>query len=165
MIEIVKLDMKYCNILAETMSTDTDLHVFLYQSPKQSIPIISATEYYERCRAWEAKKNGVNFCILADDIPIGSISYTHEANQTAGVGMWIASKYWNMGYGTTILGQFKQIVKEAGYAFLIGSIQKTNPRSKRMCEKLGATFPDNIPKAPGGHDIDHETKWYPLFTL
>ena len=165
MIEIAKLEMKHCDALAEIMSTDTDLHAFLYETPPSPMPAVSATKFYENSKAWETKKNGVTFSILTDGVPIGTISYIHEDEQTASVGMWITSTHWNGGYGTAALSQFKDIVKAAGYAFLTGSIQKTNPRSKRVAEKLGATFPMDIERAPGGHAIDHDNKWYPCFVL
>ena len=102
---------------------------------------------------WEKRKNGYCYAILADRVPIGSISYTHETNEAATAGVWIKSDLWNKGYGTRILSQFKDIVKEKGYKQLTGSIHKSNPRSKRMCEKCGATFTE---------DAD---RWYPLFEL
>lgn len=46
-----------------------------------------------------------------------------------------------------------KMIKESGYMYLTATIQKWNPRSKRMCEKCGATFKED------------ENKWYPIFIL
>jgi len=151
MLEIVKLDIKYCAALAEIISTDASLHKWL--TPSKSMRTISSDEYYQSCREWETKKNGVNFCILYEGTPIGSISYAHKDDETAAYGMWIASEYWNRGHGTDALEKFKKIVKDAGYAFLTGSIEKSNPRSKRICEKCNANFTED------------ENRVYPLFIL
>jgi len=151
MIEIVELDMQYCGELAKIISTDACLHEFL--TPSKEMQTISATEYYQSCREWEYRKNGVNFCILANELPIGSISYIRKCNKMAAYGMWISSACWNRGYGTDALAQFKKIVKNAGFAFLTASIPKDNPRSWRVCEKLGAEF------------LEDTDRWYPLFSL
>ena len=116
MIEIVKLDIKHCDALAEIMSTDTDLYGFLSTNPNQ--PVVSPTAFFDVCRAWEAKKNGVTFSILADGVPIGTISYIHEDEQTASVGMWITSAHWNSGHGRLLQNlpleshQFKHIFQK-----------------------------------------------------
>jgi len=150
-LKITKLDIQYCKALAKIISTDALLHQAL--TPSQEMREVTAAEYYQTCREWESKKNGVNFCILSEGTPIGSISYVHENETTASYGMWLASAYWNNGYGTIALQLFKETLKSAGYAFLTGSIQKSNPRSKRICEKSGATFTED------------NNRWYPLIGL
>ncbi|MFA7673894.1 MAG: GNAT family N-acetyltransferase [Clostridia bacterium] len=150
-LEIVKLDRKYCDVLAKILSTDASLHKFL--SPNQVMSEMFGEDYYNSCLNWETKKNGQNFCILFNKVPIGSISYAHKDTETASVGMWISSGYWNTGLGTQILKIFMEVVRSNGYSYLTGSIQKWNPRSKRMCEKCGATFKED------------ENKWYPTFIL
>ena len=151
MIEILKLDKTHSDILANILSADGALHEFL--TPNQAMKLISGDEYYDGCLEWEKRKNGCCYTVLIDGVPIGSISFTHKADNTATVGAWIKSDLWNLGYGTQILSKFKGIVKAKGYKYLTGSILKSNPRSKRMCEKCGAAFTE---------DID---RWYPMFLL
>lgn len=151
MIEILKLDKTHSDILANILSYDRALHKIL--SPSQAMTLISGEEYYTGCIEWKKRKNGCCYTVLIDDVPIGSISYTHKAEDTAAVGAWIKSDLWNHGNGTRILSQFKGIVKAEGYKYLAGSILKSNPRSKRMCEKCGAVFTE---------DMD---RWYPIFEL
>jgi len=151
MLQIINLDRKYCGILANILSEDVSLHKFL--SPNQVMSEISGDDYYNGCLDWETKRDGHNFCILSNKVPIGSISYVHKGAEIASVGMWISSEYWNKGLGTHILKLFMKMVKESGYMYLTGTIQKWNPRSKRMCEKCGATFKED------------ENKWYPTFIL
>ncbi|OAA90775.1 GNAT family N-acetyltransferase [Clostridium ljungdahlii] len=151
MLEIVKLNPKYCDILANILSTDIALHKFL--SPNQAMLEISGDDYYKGCLNWENKRNGHNFCILSNKIPIGSISYIHKDTESASVGMWISSTYWNLGLGTQILEIFMTMIEKNNYMYLIGSIQKWNPRSKRMFEKCGAIFKED------------ENRWYPTFIV
>lgn len=149
--EILKIDLRYCNDLANILSTDFKLHKFLGTNEKMAE--ITGNDYYKGCLEWEDKRNACNFCILYKNMAIGSISYVHENLETASFGMWIASEYWNMGLGTDILKIFMKMVKENKYMYLTGSIQKCNLRSKRMCEKCGAIFKED------------EDRWYPTFKL
>lgn len=151
LIRINRLNKIYCNTLAAILSSDTALRHYL--SPEQDIRKITGVEYYRGCLNWETKKSGHCFCILLDDRPIGSISYTRKSDSTAAFGVWLSSEYWNHGYGTELFTQFKKAVKADGYKFLTGSIQKSNLRSKRMCEKCGAIFEED------------ENRWYPYFAL
>jgi len=48
--------------------------------------------------------------------------------------MWIASEYWNKELGAQIFNIFTKMVKDYGYKYLTGVIQKWNPRSKSMCK-------------------------------
>lgn len=146
LLEIVRLDRRYCDSIAKILSTDKLLHDFL--SPNLSMDEISGYDYYNGCIKWEAKSNGYTYCILYNKLPIGSISYAHKTHKTAAVGMWISSNYWGKGLGTQILKLFITILKKNGYSYLAGDIQKWNPRSKRMCEKCGATFQED------------DNKWY-----
>lgn len=138
MLKIMRLERKYCDELAVILSTDYRLHKFL--SENEEMIEISRDRYYEGCIDWQLKKRGYCFCIMLDGIPIGSISYVHKDFETASVGMWISSNYWNKGFGTYILKEFMEIVKNKGYKFIVVTIQKKNLRSKRMCEKYGSIF-------------------------
>ena len=151
MLEIVKLDRKYCDALASILSADASLNKFL--SSNKVMSEVSGDDYYNVCLDWEAKVDGHNFCILYNKVPMGSISYVHKDAETASVGIWISSEYWNKGLGIQVLKIFKKMLKENGYMYLTGTIQKWNPRSKRMCEKCGATFKED------------ENKWYLTFIL
>jgi RimJ/RimL family protein N-acetyltransferase len=151
MLKIVNLDGKYCDELAAILSTDSSLHKFL--SPDQLMTEISGDDYYSGCADWETKKDGRVFCVLFEQTPIGSISYVHKDALTASVGMWVASEFWNKGLGAQILNIFTKMVKDYGYKYLTGVIQKWNPRSKSMCEKCGAIFKED------------QIKWYPTLRL
>lgn len=137
-IEIKKLDLTYCDEIANILSSDEKLHTAL--TPNRPCRMISGKEYYEGCKAWELQKNGVNYVILDNGAPIGSISYSKKDALTARCGYWIKSSLWGKGYCTKSFALFLPIVKKAGFSFLTASIIKDNKASL----KIWAKYTDNI---------------------
>lgn len=141
MLDIVKLERQHCDELAIILSTDCKLHKFLSQNKK--LIEITGDEYYKGCLEWEIKKKGECFCILLSGNPIGSISYVHRNIETASVGLWTSSDYWNNGVGSYIIKKFIILMKKKGYSYLKVTIQKYNIRSKKLFERCGAKFTED----------------------
>lgn len=129
-IKIIPLELTYCNAIAEILSYDEALHKAL--APNSPLKIITDREYYDGCRAWEERKNGRNFMILCDNVPIGSISYYKINKATAGCGYYIKSELWGKGYGTEVFALFLQMIKAAGFQKVTASILKDNEASLKL---------------------------------
>lgn len=132
-ITIEKLDLVYCNDMAELLNSDEKLHLAL--SPDRPYTYITGQEYYEGCEAWAIRKNGNNFVILYDAKPIGSISYHKKNSLTAGCGYWIKSSLWGKGYGKEAFSMFLPIIKNADYKYVTASILKDNIASWKIWAK------------------------------
>lgn len=89
MLTVNALNEKYSNDLAEILSTDEKLHREL--SPNSKMIIINGIKYLKGCMKWENKKKGKCFAIVKDNKSIGSISFAHKDEKTAGIGYWIKS--------------------------------------------------------------------------
>lgn len=123
-ITVKKLDIVYCDDMAELLNSDKKLHLAL--SPNSPHTKITGQEYYDGCKAWEKRKKGNNFVILYDEKPIGSISYHEKNNLTAGCGYWIESGLWGKGYGKEAFSLFLTIIKNADFEYVTASILKEN---------------------------------------
>ena len=132
-ITIEKLDIVYCNDMAELLNTDEKLHLAL--SPNRLHTSITGQEYYDVCKAWELRKKGNNFVVLYDEKTIGSISYHKENSLLAGCGYWIKSSLWGKGYGKEVFSMFLQIIKNVGYEYVTASILKDNVASWKIWTK------------------------------
>lgn len=132
-ITIEKLDIVYCNDMAELLNSDEKLYLAL--SPNSPHTSITGQEYYDGCKAWEIRKNGNNFVVLYDEKPIGSISYHEQNSLTAGCGYWIESSLWGKGYCKEAFSMFLPIIKNAGYEYVTASILKDNLASWKIWTK------------------------------
>lgn len=133
LITIKKLDMVYCNDMAELLNSDKKLHLAL--SPNSPHTKITGKEYYDGCKSWEIRKNGSNFVILYDEKPIGSISYHKRNDLMAGCGYWIESDLWGKGYGKEAFSIFLPMLKNAGFESVTASILKENTPSWKIWSK------------------------------
>ena len=139
MITIELLNISHSKRLAEIISTDRILHKEL--SSSKPIKQTNADEYYSVCKVWEVEKNGVCYCILLDDVPIGSISISHRdfANKTASCGYWIESGLWCKGYTTKAFALVIEEARQAGFKTLLSSINKHNKASIALWKRQGAS--------------------------
>jgi len=105
-------------------------------------------------------KKSIHFSIIYNQQPIGSIGFNKIdfKHQKAGVGYWLAKKYWGLGIMTEAL----KLVLDFGFNQLklqrIWSAHfKENNRSKRVQEKSGLKFEgmfrQDILKNKKRHDI------------
>ena len=140
MITIELLNISHSKRLAEIISTDRILHKEL--SSSKPIKQTNADEYYSVCKVWEVEKNGVCYCILLDDVPIGSISISHRdfANKTASCGYWIESGLWCKGYTTKAFALVIEEARQAGFETLSSSINKQNIASIALWRRQGAVL-------------------------
>lgn len=132
-LEIIRLDIFYCETIANILSTDSRLHSSLSTNSPQVK--ITAQEYYDGCKAWEKRKHGHNFIITCDRIGIGSISYHRKNNDTAGCGYWIESSLWGKGIGTMAFSKFLPIIQNAGFKYVTANILKDNIASLQIWKK------------------------------
>ena len=91
------------------------------------------------CKAWEVEKNGVCYCVLRDEVPIGSISISHRdfENKTAQCGYWIESSLWGKGYTTKAFELAIEEARKAGFKTLSSSILKHNLASIALWKDRG----------------------------
>jgi len=140
LISIEVIDRKHCEALSLIVSTDTELARHLYGQGKAPAPT-SEYEFFEQCKRWEHKNGGFCYAVLLDGVAIGTASYVPiRGGETAGVGFYISSKYWGKGYGTELLNELKNTLKEKGFKYITGNMPKSNIASKRVFEKCGAKF-------------------------
>lgn len=132
-LDIVKLDIAYCTDIAEILNSDNRLHMAL--TPNCPHKETAGQEYFDKCMAWESRKNGCNFIIINNGKPIGSISYCEKNYKIAGCGYWIKSNLWGNGYGTEAFSMFLPIIKNAGYKYVTASILKENEASLKIWAK------------------------------
>ena len=138
MLIIKELDFKYSGQLAEILSTDEKLHRKL--SPNSELTLISALEYMQGCKKWEATKNGKCFAIVWEKQAVGSISFRHKDDETAGVGYWLKSDMWGKGICTQAFKHIITVLQNTEYKYVTASILKENIASKRIWEGYNATF-------------------------
>lgn len=140
MITIEPLTILYSTRLAEIISTDRILHKEI--SSSKPLKQTNADEYYSVCKAWEVEKNGVCYCVLLDDVPIGSISISHRdfANKTAQCGYWIESNCWGKGYTTKAFELAIEEARQDGFETLSCSINKNNKASIALWRRQGASL-------------------------
>lgn len=138
MVIIKELDCKYSGQLAEVLSTDEKLHRKL--SPNSEMTTISALEYMQGCKNWEAIKNGKCFAIVWEKQAVGSISFIHKDDETASVGYWLKSDMWGRGICTQAFKHIIILLQNTGYKYVTASILKENIASKRIWEGYNTTF-------------------------
>ena len=94
------------------------------------------------CKAWEVEKKGVCYCVLCDEVPIGSISISHRdfENKTASCGYWIHSSLWGRGYTTKAFELAIDEARKAGFETLSCSILKHNLASIALWKRHGASL-------------------------
>lgn len=141
-IEIKKLDIAYCNDMSTILNSDEKLHLAL--TPNTVHIKITDNEYYDGCRAWETRKNGSNYVIFYNDMPIGSISYYKKNDITAGCGYWIKSSLWGKGYGKESFSLFLPIIKKAGFKYVTASILKNNNASLKIWAKYTTNIKEDF---------------------
>lgn len=132
-LDIIKMDIFYCEAIAKILSSDRKLHYSL--SPNSLQAQITAQEYYNGCKAWEKRKDGYNFIIACDGLSIGSISYHRKNNDVAGCGYWIESSLWGKGFGTEAFAKFLPIIQNAGFKYVTANIIMENKASLQIWKK------------------------------
>lgn len=109
---------------------------------------ISYSSFIEQNKQWMIKYHAQIFAIIADYEAIGliSLSQINHKNQTAKIGYWITSKYWNKGYTSTAFEQILDVARKTNIKHVSCSIPKDNKESKAIWQKFDATFEekDNI---------------------
>lgn len=137
-IEIEPVSKQNFGDLAVLLTSDT----VLLQSLGSRQPSRSATpnELFEDIAKWQTNNNADCYAIRLEDTSIGLISLSHQKNEHAQVGYWLASAEWNKGYATQAFGQIIDIAKQCGFTKLSATIDPSNTASKRIWSNLGASF-------------------------
>ncbi|MBC7943010.1 GNAT family N-acetyltransferase [Candidatus Saccharibacteria bacterium] len=100
----------------------------------------TSSELFEDIEKWQMDNNANSYTIRLDNKSIGLISLSHQKSTYAQVGYWLASSEWNKGYTTEAFAQLIEIAKQCGFTQLSATIDPSNTASKRIWEKLGASF-------------------------
>lgn len=86
------------------------------------------------------KTHAVCFCILHNEIPIGTISISHcdYKNKNAKCGYWIESNSWGKGYTTKAFDLAVKKAREIGFERLSCTIIPQNVASIALWKRQGA---------------------------
>lgn len=128
----------YVDDLVDILNNDKKL----IQELGGSEELISSREFVSYNNEWADKNKAKIFAIILDDKAIGLISLSRINKKTheAGVGYWIASKYWNHGYTSKAFEQLLNLAKEYNIRFILGTISKDNKKSLAIWKKFNARF-------------------------
>ena len=138
-LKIVKdLGNKYLKDLVGILNNDKELIEQLGNRKE----LLSCSEFVVRAKKWSEKNKAQVFAIIMNREAIGSISLSHidRRTQTARIGYWVASKYWNKGYTSKAFEQILNLAKEEDIKIVSCSIFKENRASKAIWEKFNAKF-------------------------
>lgn len=93
-------------------------------------------------KQWSKKNKAQIFAIIINREAIGliSLSRINKKAQTARIGYWIASKYWNKGYTSEAFKQILNLAKDNNIKFVSCSIPKENRESEAIWKKFNAKF-------------------------
>jgi len=103
---------------------------------------MSDSEFVSKNKQWMSDNHAEIFAITLDNEAIGLISLSkidHE-NQTARIGFWITSKYWNKGYTSAAFSKILSLSKKQNIKEAFCSIPKDNKESQAIWRKFGAKF-------------------------
>lgn len=133
-----ELDRKYLKELVDILNNDVKLSEHLKSNNK----VLSYAEFVAYNNQWAKENNAQIFAILVDDEAIGliSLSQINNENQTAQIGYWITSKYWNRGHTSIAFKKILSLAKKADIKLVSCSIPKDNKESKAIWKKHDAIF-------------------------
>ena len=138
-LKLVKdLGNKYLKDLVGILNNDKKL---IEQLGNRKEPL-SCAEFVTHTKKWSKKNKAQVFAIIMNREAIGSISLSHinRRTQTARIGYWITSKYWNKGYTSKAFEQILNLAKEENIKIVSCSTSKENRASKAIWEKFNAKF-------------------------
>ncbi len=138
-LKLVKdLGNKYLKNLAGILKNDKKL---IEQLGNRKEPL-SCDEFITHTRKWSKKNKAQVFAIIINREAIGLISLSHinRRKQTARIGYWVASRYWNKGYSSKAFAQILNLAKKDNIKIVSCLISKENRASKAMWEKFNAKF-------------------------
>ena len=135
--KIQELDRKHLKELVYILNND----IKLIQRLGNNKPI-SYSNFISHNKQWMSKYHAQIFAIIMNDEAIGliSLSQINNKNQTAKIGYWITSKYWNKGYTSVAFEQMLNLAKKTNIKQVSCSIPKNNKESKAIWQKFDATF-------------------------
>lgn len=102
---------------------------------------LSCAEFVAHTKKWSKKNKAQVFAIInREAIGLISLSHINKRTKTAKIGYWIASKYWNKGYGSKAFEQILNLAREKNIKIVSCLISKENKASKVIWEKFNAKF-------------------------
>ena len=137
---VKNLEDKYLNDLVNILNTDKKLSKRLGSDRRP----LSCAKFVAYNKQWSKKNKAEIYAIIMHHEAIGLISLSRidRSTQTARIGYWIASKYWNKGYTSKAFAQMLDLAKEANIKLISCSISKKNRESKVIWQKFNAEFID-----------------------
>ena len=132
------LENKYLKNLVDILNNDKKLIEKLGSDKK----LLSCDEFIAHNKQWSKKNKAQIFAIIMNDEAIGliSLSRINKVTQTANIGYWITSKYWNKGYTSEAFEQILNLAKDNNIRIVSCSISKENRESKAIWQKFNAKF-------------------------
>lgn len=129
------LDEYHSEALAYMLSNDEKL--------KKALDMNNTTdknEFFEYTKKWQERTNSNSFSILFDNKVIGLISLSHVKGNSASIGYWLSSKYWNLGLCTRAFKQVINLAKDIELASVGCTIEKDNEISLRIWKRYNADY-------------------------
>jgi RimJ/RimL family protein N-acetyltransferase len=104
--------------------------------------VVAIEGFLQRLRVWMEEHRGTTYAIVLDRSPIGTISISQAGmgEGTVRIGYWLASEYWNKGFGTEAFKQMLDVARGKGATTAIATIPKTSLASYKIWQKAGAMF-------------------------
>lgn len=145
MVTIEELSSFHANNLAMIISTDEKLHHMLNPVGTVGMTKTSSGEFLKSTHDWMTKTQSITYAILKDNTAIGiiSIAKINKLLQTASIGYWISSNYWNQGITTHAFLLILSKAKEMKIEIVSAKIQKTNKYSIKLWKRYNTVFIDN----------------------
>lgn len=135
-----RLENKYIKNLVDILNNDRKLIKKLGGGKK----LLSCAKFIADNKQWSEKNKAQIFAVIMDCNAIGliSLSRINKITQTAKIGYWITSKYWNKGYASEAFEQILNLAKKNNIKLVSCSIPKGNIESKAIWQKFNAKFKD-----------------------
>lgn len=97
------------------------------------------TFYQRRILPKYKEQSGEYFAIcLEDDLPIGYVAVSGEANHDLGYGL--RKEFWGQGIATEATAAVLEHLKEQGWNYVTATHDRENPSSGKVMEKIGMTY-------------------------
>jgi [ribosomal protein S5]-alanine N-acetyltransferase len=135
-IEIVRLDLTSANALAELLNHDESLKRALGSKSIDN----NGENFLRRVADWQAKTVSTTFAIKADSSVVGLISLSHQNrnDNSARIGYWLSSKYWNRGICSIAFDKVITNGRHMGFKTFRAKVPRDNVASLRIWKKRNA---------------------------
>ena len=104
---------------------------------------ITPDNFFNDLKVWQTKTNSNSYVITLGDRHIGLISLSHQSDQSAKIGYWLASAQWHKGYASRAFALMLSLAMKRGFTTVSATIDPKNIASIKIWSKAGSNF-ENI---------------------